>query len=94
MPLLTTTLENVPNWKDQWTEYKKQEIKYDGMPMITEGNNLYVFGRQKKKKPDQSEQVVIIINIYEINREKELPSFKFLRTITLMKNGFQPFVKD
>lgn len=92
---MTTSLEHIPNWNTgQWDEYRKQELSFDGLPIITEGKNLYVFGRQKKKKPDQSDQVVIVINVYKIVRESELPEFKFIRTFTLLKNEFEPFVKE
>ena len=37
------------------------------MPMITEGKNLYVFGRNKlKKKEGESQKYSIIVNIYKI----------------------------
>ena len=52
VPLRTCALEHIPSWKSQWQDYRKQEVVYDGMPMLTEGSNLYVFGRQKKKKND------------------------------------------
>lgn len=94
VPLRTCALEHIPSWKAQWQDYRKQEVVYDGMPMLTEGSNLYVFGRQKKKKNDQTEQVVIVINVYEIAREGDLPGFKFLRQVTLLKNGLEPFVKE
>ena len=43
--LKTVTLEHIPTWKSQFKEYRSQQINFDGMPMITEGDNLYVFGR-------------------------------------------------
>jgi hypothetical protein len=45
--ILTTTLENVPVWTSSWKPYKKQETNFHKMPILTEGNFLYVFGRQK-----------------------------------------------
>jgi len=38
--------------------------------------------------------VVIVISVYKIEREGELPEFKYLRQVTLLKNGFEPFVKE
>ena len=38
--------------------------------------------------------MLIIINIYQIERGDHLPEFKYLRQITLFKNGFEPFIKD
>ena len=52
VPLKTCALENIPSWKADWQEYRKQEVVYDGLPMLTEGGHLYVFGRQRKKKND------------------------------------------
>ena len=37
---------------------------------------------------------MIIINVYKIEREGELPEFRYLRQVTLLKNGFEPFVKE
>jgi len=42
-------LENVTNWKNSWTERGKSEVSFYKMPIITDGNQLYVFGREKSK---------------------------------------------
>lgn len=67
--------------------------------MITDGQNIYVFARNKTKKPDnQSDKVSIVINIYKIVRseksENDLPQFIYQRQITLIWKDNESFEKD
>jgi len=79
------------------------------MPILTEGNFLYVFGRQKisqsedQKASNQEQQYSIVINIYEVERDPvnvALPSFNYVKQIVLEKpikgaqNAFRPWLKE
>ena len=75
------------------------------MPIITECNFLYVFGRQKIKQDNKfvAGSYQIILNIYEIERDdsgSSLPKFKYLKQISLQKdikgaqNALRPWVKQ
>lgn len=82
-----STLEHVPCWQDKWTSYQEREVNFFEMPIITEGKQLFVFGRERAN--DKSE-IKIFINIYEIHPD----SFKYKRQITLFNKKGKPFSKD
>lgn len=85
------SLDNVQSWTE-WRESKNQDVNYNNMPIITDGSHLYVFGRQRKKQATEASgaehKYIIIINIYKVDgsENQDLPSFKYLRQITLLKS--------
>ena len=85
------SLDNVLSWTE-WRESKNQDVNYYNMPMITDGSHLYVFGRQRKKSATEASgaehKYIIIVNIYKVENSEgqDLPSFKYVRQITLLKS--------
>ena len=50
------------------------------MPLITDGKNLYIFGRSKLKKKDgENQKYQILINIYKIDNTEKIPKFIYER---------------
>jgi len=68
--------------------------------MITDGQHLYVFARNKSKRATdgQSEKPAIVINVYAIEKGKDakhgLPQFTYSRQITLIWKESEAFRKD
>lgn len=97
---VTFSLEHIASWKSQTKPYRNQELCHDRMPMITDGEQLYVFGRNKLKRADgKPEKPSIVVNIYKIEKMVEddpqsLPRFIYLRQITLIWKESEPFEKD
>ena len=57
-----------------------QDICFENMPIITDGKNLYIFGKSKLKNKDgENQKYQIVININKIDDTEKIPIFNYER---------------
>ena len=84
------SLEHIPSWKNEWIKYKGKEVNFYEMPILTEGKNLYVFGRERVKDAQSQSNgaeasqasttsIQIFVNVYKIENKNSSSQVQALK---------------